>query len=112
MRGSLRLPCFCSGCWDGCIPRAIQPMSTSRQASSRSGTGRRATGDDMFLHPSGKFDNSARAYRHIEVRPLAAAMGAEIRGVTIGRETDAQFAEIEDALFRHKMIFFREQRMG
>jgi taurine dioxygenase len=66
----------------------------------------------MYLHPSGKFDNSARAYRHIEARPLAAAMGAEIRGVTIGRETDAQFAEIEDALFRHKMIFFRDQRMG
>jgi alpha-ketoglutarate-dependent taurine dioxygenase len=66
----------------------------------------------MFLHPSGKFDNSARAYRHIEAQPLAAAMGAEICGVTIGRETDAQFAEIEDALFRHKMIFFRKQRMG
>ena len=29
----------------------------------------------MRLHPTGKFDNSARAYGHIEVRPLAAAMG-------------------------------------
>jgi alpha-ketoglutarate-dependent taurine dioxygenase len=66
----------------------------------------------VFLHPTGKFDNSARACRHIEVRPLAAAMGAEICGVTIGRETDAQFAEIEDALFRHKMIYFRGQRIG
>jgi taurine dioxygenase len=66
----------------------------------------------MFLHPTGKFDNSARAYRHIEVKPLAAAMGAEILGVEVGRESEAQFAEIEDALFRHKMIYFRGQRIG
>ncbi len=66
----------------------------------------------MFLHPTGKFDNSARAYRHIEVLPLAAAMGAEILGVRIGQETDAQFAEIEDALFRHKMVFLRGQQIG
>src|SRR5512139_618991 len=66
----------------------------------------------MFLHPTGKFDNSARAYRHIEARPLAAAMGAEILGVRIGQESDAQFAEIEDALFRHKMIYFRGQKIG
>ena len=66
----------------------------------------------MFVHPTGKFDNSARAYRHIEALPLSAAMGAEIRGVTVGRETDAQFAEIEDALFRHKMIYLRDQRIG
>ena len=66
----------------------------------------------MFLHPTGKFDNSARAYRHIEVKPLAAAMGAEVLGVRIGSESDAQFAEIEDALFRHKMIYFRGQQIG
>jgi len=66
----------------------------------------------MFVHPTGKFDNSARAYRHIEALPLSAAMGAEIRGVSVGRETDAQFAEIEDALFRHKMIYLRGQRIG
>ena len=66
----------------------------------------------MFVHPTGKFDNSARKYRHIEALPLSAAMGAEIRGVSVGRETDAQFAEIEDALFRHKMIYLRGQRIG
>lgn len=66
----------------------------------------------MFLHPHGRFDNHARRYRHIEALPLAAAMGAEIRGVDIARVTDAQFAEIEDALFRHKMIFFRGQHIG
>jgi taurine dioxygenase len=39
-------------------------------------------------------------------------MGAEIQGVRVGQESAAQFAEIEDALFRHKMIYFRDQRMG
>jgi alpha-ketoglutarate-dependent taurine dioxygenase len=66
----------------------------------------------MFLHPHGKFDNHARPYRHITSLPLAAAMGAENRGVDIGQASDAQFAEIEDALFHHKMIFFRDQKIG
>ena len=63
----------------------------------------------MYLHPTGRFDNHARDYRHIEARPLAAAMGAQICNVQVARVTDAQFAEIRDALFRHKMIFFRDQ---
>jgi taurine dioxygenase len=65
----------------------------------------------MRLHPTGMFDNSARPARHIEVLPLAAAMGAEIRGVQLSQLTDAQFAEIEQALYRHKMIYFRGQKM-
>lgn len=65
----------------------------------------------MRVHPVGKFDNSARDYREIVAEPLAAAMGAEIRGVQISQLTDSQFAEIEDALYRHKMIFFRNQDM-
>jgi len=63
----------------------------------------------MQIHPHGRFDNHARDYRHIQALPLAAAMGAEIRGVDVGSVNDAQFAEIQDALFRHKMIFFRAQ---
>jgi alpha-ketoglutarate-dependent taurine dioxygenase len=47
----------------------------------------------MHLHPHGQFDNAAAQYRHIEALPLAAAMGAEVRGVAIGRLTDEQFAE-------------------
>ena len=64
-----------------------------------------------ILHPTGQFDNHAKAYEHIEARPLAAAMGAEIRGVDVARVTDVQFAEIEHALFRHKMIYFRDQTL-
>jgi alpha-ketoglutarate-dependent taurine dioxygenase len=60
--------------------------------------------------PHDHFDNAARPSRHIEVYPLAAAMGAEIRGVDCANVDDATFAEIEAALFRHKMIFFRGQQ--
>jgi alpha-ketoglutarate-dependent taurine dioxygenase len=63
----------------------------------------------MRLHPTGQFDNHAAEYRHIETRPLAAAMGAEIVGVQIATISGEQFKEVRDALFRHKMIFFRAQ---
>ena len=63
----------------------------------------------MKVHPSGRFDNRAKDYAHIRAVPLAAAMSAEIQGVRIGNLTDAQFAEIRHALFRHKMIYFRDQ---
>jgi taurine dioxygenase len=65
----------------------------------------------MLIHPAGKFDNSAADNRHIQVRPIAAAMGAEIFDVDVERITDAQFAEVEAALFRHKMICFRNQKL-
>lgn len=66
----------------------------------------------MIVHPTGKFDNSANRYTHIEARPLAAAMGAEIVGADLSNLGDAQFAEIRAALFRHKMIFFRDQEIS
>jgi alpha-ketoglutarate-dependent taurine dioxygenase len=66
----------------------------------------------VFLHPHGRFDNHAKSYRHITALPLAAAMGAEIQGVDIRRVGAEQFAEIEDALFRHKMIYFRGLDIG
>jgi alpha-ketoglutarate-dependent taurine dioxygenase len=65
----------------------------------------------MRLHPTGKFDNRAADNRHIEARPLAAAMGAEICGVQAAHLSDAQFQEVRSALFRHKMIFFRGQQL-
>jgi len=66
----------------------------------------------MKFHPTGVFDNSPRVYRHIAAVPLAAAMGAEIQGARISQLSDEQFSEIEDALYRHKMIYFRDQDMG
>ncbi len=67
---------------------------------------------DTLIHPHGRFDNAARDYAHITAKPLAAAMGAEILGVDCAQVSDAQFVEIEDALFRHKMIYFRGQKIS
>jgi alpha-ketoglutarate-dependent taurine dioxygenase len=68
-------------------------------------------GSLVKLHATGRFDNHAVRYSHIEAQPLAAAMGAEIGGVELGRLSDEQFAEIRHALFRHKMIYFRGQKL-
>jgi alpha-ketoglutarate-dependent taurine dioxygenase len=65
----------------------------------------------MRLHPTGKFDNHAAGYRSIEAKPLAAALGAEILGVNVTTPSEAQCEEIKHALFRHKMIFFRGQKL-
>ncbi|WP_058369880.1 TauD/TfdA dioxygenase family protein, partial [Psychrobacter sp. ENNN9_III] len=64
------------------------------------------------VHPTGLFDNSAKDYQHITAHPLASAMGAEIRGVNLSDVSDDVMAEIEDALYRHKMIFFRDQEIS
>lgn len=64
-----------------------------------------------LIHSRGPFDNAAGKYQQITVIPLAAAMGAEIQDVDLKTLSDQQFQEIEDALFRHKMIFFRDQNI-
>ncbi|MEP7243129.1 MAG: TauD/TfdA family dioxygenase [Gammaproteobacteria bacterium] len=63
------------------------------------------------LHPTGKFDNYPARYQYIEAQPLAAAMGAEICGVDVARLTEGQAEEVRQALFRHKMIFFRRTKL-
>ncbi|HEU4625941.1 MAG TPA: TauD/TfdA family dioxygenase [Steroidobacteraceae bacterium] len=65
----------------------------------------------MRLHPTGKFNNYSARYEYIHAEPIAAAMGAEITGVDIARVTDDVAEEIRHALFRHKMIFFRGQKL-
>jgi alpha-ketoglutarate-dependent taurine dioxygenase len=65
----------------------------------------------MRLHPTGKFDNTSAQYRSITAKPLSAAMGAEISGVDVRKLTDTQAEEIRHALFRHKMIYFRGQKL-
>jgi len=50
--------------------------------------------------------------RTIAVTPGANGIGAEIGGVDIASGlSDAQVAEIEQALVRHKVLFFRDQEM-
>ncbi len=64
-----------------------------------------------IVHPTGLFDNSPRDYKHITAVPLAAAMGAEIIGVDLSNVSNETFAEIENAIYRHKLIFFRDQNI-
>lgn len=61
--------------------------------------------------PHGVFDNSAAACRHIDVRPLTAALGAEIETADIRHLSDDAFEELRAALFRHRMIYIRRQRL-
>jgi taurine dioxygenase len=56
--------------------------------------------------------NEAGRYRHIEVQPVAGALGAEIRGVNLaGALDDAVIAEMRRALLEHLVIFFRDQKL-
>ncbi len=66
---------------------------------------------EVRLSPAGSYDNAPRAYSHITVRPLASAMGAELVDLDLTALSDAAFAEVQDALWRHKMVYARQQHM-
>ncbi len=59
-------------------------------------------------------DNAVRrTYRHIEVRPIAGALGAEIHGVEIAGPFDGEVAsEIRQAFLDHLVIIFRKQKLS
>lgn len=65
----------------------------------------------MQLYPPSHYDDAANGFHHIRTVPLASAMGAEIQSVNIATITDAQFAEVQAALYRYKMIYFRDQHL-
>ena len=67
--------------------------------------------DKYKVHPTGGFSNHAKEYARLSVRPLASAMGAEICGVDLSTLDEEQFAEIADALYHHKMVYFRGQEL-
>jgi len=55
-------------------------------------------------------DNMMR--RHIEVRPVAGALGAELRGVDIARPLeDEVVAEIRQAFLDYLVVFIRDQKL-
>jgi len=58
-------------------------------------------------------DKAGRSpYRHIEVRPVAGALGAELRGVDIARPLeDEVVAEIRQAFLDHLVVFIRDQKL-
>jgi taurine dioxygenase len=51
------------------------------------------------------------SYGKIEVKPIAGALGAEIRGVDLKHLNDATFAEIRAAWLEHLVVFFRDQKI-
>ncbi len=49
---------------------------------------------------------------NIRVKPLTAAIGAEVEGVNLAEPlSDATFTALHDALMNHQVIFFRDQEM-
>ncbi|NOG72088.1 taurine dioxygenase [Roseicella sp. DB1501] len=51
-------------------------------------------------------------YRHIEVSPIAGALGAEVSGVDLAGDIPAEVqAELRRALLDNLVIFFRDQRL-
>lgn len=51
-------------------------------------------------------------YEMIEVRPMTKRIGAEIFGIDLREPLGNQaFAEIHDALMKHQVVFFRDQRI-
>jgi taurine dioxygenase len=53
-----------------------------------------------------------RRYRHIEVCPVAGALGAEVRGVDIAQPlADEVVAEIRQVFLDHLVVFIRDQKL-
>lgn len=52
------------------------------------------------------------SYRHLQARPIAGALGAEIAGIDLRSITDQAFEEIRAALAEHQVIFFRDQSLS
>ena len=61
--------------------------------------------------PCGDFDNHPFVSDHFEARPLAASMGAELVGVRLPDLSDEGVASLKGALWKHKMIFLRDQHL-
>ena len=57
-----------------------------------------------------RYPNTKDPTSPLDVRPITGRIGAEIRGVQLSGDLDAQTVQsIEAALVRHKVIFFRDQ---
>src|SRR5262245_46455779 len=53
------------------------------------------------------------AYRHLQVSPVAGALGAEVQGVDLARPLAPEVVgEVRQALLAHLVLFFPRQRLG
>ena len=56
---------------------------------------------------------SAVSYRHVEVRPIAGAIGAEVYGVDASRPLEADvIAEVRQAFLQHSVVFLPGQKLS
>jgi alpha-ketoglutarate-dependent sulfate ester dioxygenase len=67
-----------------------------------------------FTHVAAERDRlAALRWRHFDVRQVGSTVGAEISGVDLTVEQpDEVIAELRQALYDHKVIFFRDQPMS
>lgn len=65
----------------------------------------------MYTAPTVATNAIKRDYQHIEVKPYAAALGAEIFGVKLAELNPDQVQEIKWAITDHSVIFFRDQHL-
>lgn len=57
------------------------------------------------------YANARDANSPLDIVPITGNIGAEIRGVTLSGDLDAQTVKaIKDAVVRHKVVFFRDQK--
>ncbi len=58
-------------------------------------------------------DNYPKEYRTIKVIPLSSAMGAEVQNIDLSQKlSQQQIADVLDSLYRHGMIYFRNQNLS
>lgn len=67
----------------------------------------------LKIAPAHDHNNAARGYKHFQVLPLAASMGAEVCGLSLNQPLGQEaVAELKDALFRHGMLYFKQQELS
>lgn len=64
---------------------------------------------EMIYDEQGNFSNTPIDCEYFHTIPLAASMGGEIVGLDVSHIDDRAFEAIANALYHHKMIYFRNQ---
>lgn len=63
------------------------------------------------MHDPANVTEKVERYRRLDVRRIAPALGAEVRGIALADGLDAAaYAEVRRALLEHQVLFFKEQR--
>lgn len=62
--------------------------------------------------PCGDFDNHPFKSNHFECEPLAAAMGAKVKGVRLPELSDEGVESLKQALWKHKMVYLEDQHLS